>query len=204
MSQAEAVDVVLSSYGDDDADDPVVRVESTGVEPTVDIDDFTSARQGTVVVQGTTNLANGNTVDLRLRSGGGRAPFIRQATATVAGRRWSAPFDLSNVETGQYTVTASAGSASDQQAFTLLPRGTGPVIRDDVIRDDIVRDDAVRDDFTVISGIGEARAEALDTAGFHTMGDVAEANPRELADELGISTRLAREIVREADERRRG
>jgi len=203
MSQAEAVDAVLSSYGADDADDPVVRVETTGVEPTVDIDDFTSARRGTVVVRGTTNLADGNTVDLGLRSGG-RAPFIRQATATVADRRWSAPFDLSNVETGQYTVTASAGSASDQQAFTLLPRGTGPVIDDVVIRDDVVRDDIVRDDFTVISGIGEARAEALNTAGFLTMRDVAEANPRELADELGISRRLAREIVREADERRSG
>lgn len=189
LTRAEAIDEVVRSYGADDADDPVFTVEVTGVEPSLDIDDFASARQGTVVVRGTTNLADENTVDVELRSSAGTTPLLRQTTATVEDGRWDVAFDLSNVETGQYTVSASAGPARDQQAFTLLPRFDRPDFDDVVV------------DFTVLPRVASARAGTLVDEGFTTFDEVAAMRPRELAEVLSISPRQAREIIEEAERR---
>lgn len=78
------------------------------------------------VVRGSTDLAPGTEVTVRLRSSGGDQPFVRQTPATVGpDGRFEAEFDLSSIEAGtSFTVTV----AVDGDTLASAP---GEVVDDD-------------------------------------------------------------------------
>jgi hypothetical protein len=119
-SRSAAVAKLLDAYTQPGSDDPIARVDVTGVDPSVSVStpaDGDPVPPGAVSVSGRSTAEDGATVFVELNGDDGTA--VRTTEASVTNGTWNATLDLSGVQTGSYRLAAADGRASDSVAVTV-------------------------------------------------------------------------------------
>ena len=116
-TQSAAVATILDAYTRPGDDDPIARVNVTGVDPSVSVStpaEGDSLPPASVSVSGRSTAEDGTTVFVELLGDDGTA--VRTAEAPVTNGTWNATLDLSGVEAGSYRLAAADGTARDSFA----------------------------------------------------------------------------------------
>ncbi|WP_318569154.1 hypothetical protein [Salinigranum marinum] len=119
-TRSAAVATLLDAYTQPGSDDPIARVNVTGVDPSVSVSTPTDGDPlpaAAVPVSGQSTAEDGTTVFVELIGGDGTA--ARTAEAPVTNGTWNATLDLSGVQTGSYRLAADDGAARDSAAVTV-------------------------------------------------------------------------------------
>ena len=132
-TRSAAVAKLLDAYTQPGSDDPIARVNVTGVDPSVSVStptDGDSLPPAAVSVAGRASVEDGTTVVVELLGDDGTA--VHTAEAPVTNGTWNATLDLSEARTGSYRLAADAGTASDSVAVTVtedVTPGPNPTAR---------------------------------------------------------------------------
>jgi major cell surface glycoprotein (TIGR04216 family) len=119
----QAIAIINDLYTGAGVDDQVVELTLQAESPSLTIDDFATdgrVAQGEVTVAGTSNRENGTVVFIEVI--GDDLSVIASDKAEVNGStgEWSTTIDMSDVETGTYTLRADDDETADSLEFRLV------------------------------------------------------------------------------------
>jgi surface glycoprotein (TIGR04207 family)/PGF-CTERM protein len=125
----QAVAIIRDGYRGAGVDDQVVTLELQAESPSLTVDDFTrdgEVEQGEVRVSGTSNREDGTTVFVEVLGGTDNVVASAEAEVNGSSSTWSTTVDLSDAETGTYTLRADDDEASADRDFELVEEITTP------------------------------------------------------------------------------
>jgi PGF-CTERM protein len=129
LTPQQAVEIIRDEYSGAGVDDRVVELTLTAQGPSLSVDDFTEngqVRQEAVTVSGTSNRQDGTVVFVEVFDEDDELVVSTEATVDGAANRWETSLDLSDLETGTYSLRASDDETAAQLAFEVVSEVTTP------------------------------------------------------------------------------
>jgi PGF-CTERM protein len=119
----QAAAIVEDEYSGAGVDDQIVSLTLSAENPSLSINDFTQngqVAQGEVEVSGESNREDGTTVFVEVLGQNENVVASGEAEVNGSDNMWSTTLDLSDVETGTYTLQADDDEASESLEFELV------------------------------------------------------------------------------------
>ena len=129
LTPQQAIAVVNDEYTGAGSDDQIVELTLQAENPQLTIDDFTTdgqVAQGEVTVSGTSNREDGTTVFIEVLGQNENVVASTEAEVNGSQSTWSVTLDMSDVETGTYTLRADDDEASSELEFELVESVSTP------------------------------------------------------------------------------
>jgi major cell surface glycoprotein (TIGR04216 family) len=106
LTQEQAVEIIREAYEDAGSDNPIVELTLLSENPslTLDIEDGAEVPQDEVTLSGTSNREDGTVVFIEVLDENDDAVFSTEAEVNGSSSSWSVEADMSDVETGDYTL----------------------------------------------------------------------------------------------------
>ncbi|WP_318567299.1 PGF-CTERM sorting domain-containing protein [Salinigranum marinum] len=125
----QAVELINDEYTGAGSDDQLVELTLQAQNPQLTIDDFTTdgqVAQGEVTVSGTSNREDETTVFIEVLGQNDNVVASQEAEVNGSNSEWEATLDMSDVETGTYTLRADDDEASAELEFELVSELSTP------------------------------------------------------------------------------
>jgi major cell surface glycoprotein (TIGR04216 family) len=119
----QAIEKINDEYSGAGVDDQIVELTLQAENPSITIDDFTQdgqVAQGDVTVSGTSNREDGTTVFIEVLGENDDVIASTEAEVNGTSSTWSVTIDMSDVETGTYTLRADDDEASAALEFEVV------------------------------------------------------------------------------------
>ena len=114
LTQEQAVEIIREAYEDAGSDNPIVELTLLSENPslTLDVEDGAEVPQDDVTLSGTSNREDGTVVFIEVLDENDDAVFSTEAEVNGSTSSWSVEADMSDVETGDYTLRAEDDETS--------------------------------------------------------------------------------------------
>jgi major cell surface glycoprotein (TIGR04216 family) len=125
----QAVALINDEYTGAGSDDQLVELTLQAQNPQLTIDDFTTdgqVAQGEVTISGTSNREDETTVFIEVLGQNDNVVASQEAEVNGSNSEWEATIDMSDVETGTYTLRADDDEASAELEFELVSELSTP------------------------------------------------------------------------------
>ncbi|WP_318568415.1 surface glycoprotein [Salinigranum marinum] len=125
----QAVALINDEYTGAGSDDQLVELTLQAQNPQLTIDDFTTdgqVAQGEVTISGTSNREDETTVFIEVLGQNDNVVASQEAEVNGSNSEWEATLDMSDVETGTYTLRADDDEASAELEFELVSELSTP------------------------------------------------------------------------------
>jgi PGF-CTERM protein len=129
LTPQQAVEIIRDQYSGAGVDDRVVELSVTAETPSLTIDEFTQGgqvRQEEVTVSGTSNRQDGTVVFVEVFDENDDVVASDEAEVDGESGTWETSIDLSDVETGAYSLRASDDETTSRVAFEVVSEVTTP------------------------------------------------------------------------------
>ncbi|WP_380680469.1 PGF-CTERM sorting domain-containing protein [Salinigranum sp. GCM10025319] len=129
LTPQQAVEIINDAYTGAGSDDQIVELTLQAENPSLSIDDFTTdgqVAQGEVTISGTSNREDGTVVFIEVLGQNENVIASDEAEVNGSTGEWSTTIDMSDVETGTYTLRADDDEASASLEFELVEELSTP------------------------------------------------------------------------------
>jgi major cell surface glycoprotein (TIGR04216 family) len=129
LTPQQAVEIVRDEYSGAGVDDPVVELPIVAENPSISIDEFGENGQvlaEELTVSGTSNREDGTLVFVEVVDADDEVVATGEAEVDGATGEWETAVDLSDVETGTYTLRASDDETDASVEFDVVDELTTP------------------------------------------------------------------------------
>jgi major cell surface glycoprotein (TIGR04216 family) len=123
LTPQQAIEIVNDAYTGAGSDDQIVELTLQAENPQLAIDDFTTdgqVAQGEVTISGTSNREDETTVFIEVLGQNDNVIASDEAEVNGSSGEWETTIDMSDVETGTYTLRADDDEASASLEFELV------------------------------------------------------------------------------------
>ncbi|WP_204960107.1 PGF-CTERM sorting domain-containing protein [Salinigranum salinum] len=129
----QALDIIRDEHSGAGSDDQVVELTLAAENPRLTIDDFTTdgqVAQGEVTITGTSNREDGTTVFVEVLGENENVIASTETEVNGSTSSWETTIDMSDVETGTYTLRADDDASSAELEFELVEEISTPTETD--------------------------------------------------------------------------